>query len=198
MGFAGAALFLSFVLYVLNVGHSVWSARAWTLTRAYMAASLALPRGGLHPRHHLGQRACAVAPLVSHHAWAAVGPPTGLVGWLALTVMGVSYQLAPMFNVITEARPRWGWQALAITVGAVVLFATAIAFDPPPWARPILAAVLALGPLLWGADQLRLMRHRSRRRLDVQGRAVFPLVGIPRADRGARPGRFVQVTVHAR
>jgi hypothetical protein len=45
-------------------------------------------------------------------------------------------------------------------------------------ARPILAALLAAGPLLWAADQLRLMRHRSRRRLDVQGRAVFASLGF--------------------
>jgi hypothetical protein len=179
MGFAGSALFLSFVLYVLNMGHSVWSARTWTLTRGYLAASLAL----LVVAFALG--ITWVGALQPSHLWFPITlgrlsahAHLGLVGWLGLAVMGVSYQLAPMFNVVTEARPRWGWQALAITVGAVALFAAVIALDPAAWVRPLLAAVLAVGPLLWGADQLRLMRHRSRRRLDVQGRAVFLSLGF--------------------
>ena len=179
MGFAGSALVLSFLLYVVNVGHSVWSGRAWTLTRAYLAASLTL----LVVAFTLG--ITWVGALQPSHLWFPITlgrlsahAHLGLVGWLGLTVMGVSYQLAPMFNVVTEARPRWGWHALAITSGALVLFAAVIALDPPAWARPPLAAALAVGPLVWGADQLRLMRHRSRRRLDVQGRAVFLSLGF--------------------
>lgn len=174
MAFAGASLFFSFVIYVLNVGAAVRSGPAWTLTRGYLAVAL----GFLVAAFSLGLT--WVGALQPSHQWFPITlgrlsahAHLGLVGWLAITVMGVSYQLVPMFNVITRPRPRFGWLALALTAAGTALFASVIAFSPAVAVRVALALFLAFGPLLWAADQLLLMRHRSRRRLDVQGRAVF-------------------------
>ena len=42
----------------------------------------------------------------------------------------------------------------------------------------VVAAWMSLGPAIWGFDTLRLMLARSRRTLDVQGRATFLSLGF--------------------
>jgi hypothetical protein len=102
----------------------------------------------------------------------------GLVGWLGLTLMGVSYQLVPMFNVAPRTVPRFGTCALLLTIVATLAFAGVMFFDPPPAVRLALAAGLAAGPLLWSTDMVAVLRQRNRRRLDVQGWATLASLGF--------------------
>ena len=93
----------------------------------------------------------------------------GAIGWVGLLVMGVSYQLVPMFNVVSGTHPRFGRLALGLTAGSLLVFAAAMWTDPPVGMRLGLATCVAAGPALWSVDQLRLIRARSRRKLDIQG-----------------------------
>ena len=179
MSIGGTALYLSLTLFALNAAFSLRRGSRWSLPRAYVAASIGFLAvtmtvgitylGALQPAHAwfgitLGR--------VSAHAH------LGLVGWLALTVMGVGYQLVPMFNLVKQPAPRFGWAVLAVTAGATLVFAATLPFDPPPAVRPILAALLAAGPALWGVDQVLLMHRRARRRVDIQGRATWLAVAF--------------------
>lgn len=119
------------------------------------------------------------------HAWFAVTPGRlaahahlGLVGWIGVTLMGISYQLVPMFNVVRGATPRLARPALTITLLGLVVFAVAMLDDPSRLARLALAAPITAGFLLWGIDQVRLMRARARRKLDIQGRAAIVSLGF--------------------
>jgi hypothetical protein len=172
MSIASVALVISLVLYLVNAGHAVWTGNGWSLPRSYLAVSLAcLAAAGAMGITYVGTLEHLWFPVtfgrLASHAH------LGLVGWLALTLMGVSYQLVPMFNVATRVKPRFGYLALAITGAATALFVVAMQFDPPAVARVSLAVALAAGPLLWGVDQLRFLWGRSRRRLDIQGRATI-------------------------
>jgi len=179
MGGAGAVLYLSLVLYAANIAMALKRGNAWSLARgflvvstAFLAATMTLGfayLGTLQPEHvwfgiTLGR--------VSAHAH------LGLIGWLAITVMGVGYQLVPMFNVINQAKPRFGWYVLATTAVAIALSVIVLFTDPAAVVRPILALLLAVGPGLWALDQLMLMRHRTRRRVDIQGRATWLSIGF--------------------
>jgi hypothetical protein len=97
----------------------------------------------------------------------------GLIGWLGLTVMGVAYQLVPMFNVVQRRHPVAGGRILAFTAPAVLAGGLVLMTDPGPGVRLSVAVLLAAGPAAWGIEMLLLMRARSRRTLDVQGRATF-------------------------
>lgn len=171
MGVAGSLLLVSFILFGVNAVASLLPGPR-SLPRAYLLASLAM----------LALTAALGITWVGalQHGWFGITPGKlaahaflGLAGWLGIALMGVSYQLVPMFNVVNRAKPRLGWVVLPVSAGAVLVFAALMYTDPGPNTRLLLAALLALGPLTWAVDQLRLMAARSRRKLDVQGKAVF-------------------------
>lgn len=173
MGAAGSAVVLSFVLFLVNAFPAVWGARSgWTLPRAYLSVALIAVIGAA------GLGITFVGDL--EHLWFPITlgrlsghAHLGLVGWLALAVMGTSYQLVPMFNLITRKGTRVGFPALAWTAGSAAIFAIAMMTDPAPVVRLVLALALAAGPAAWGLDVLRMLRSRARRQLDVQGHATF-------------------------
>ncbi len=174
MGVAGAGLYISLLLFAINIAVALSRGTSWNLPRAFVLAStsflvVAMSFGLTY-----------VGTLQPEHAWFGITSGRlsahahlGLIGWLALTLMGVGYQLVPLFNVINRAKPRFGWPVLAITCAATMLFGVTMLFDPPLEVRVSLAALLAAGPALWGIDQLWLMRSRSKRRVDIQGKATY-------------------------
>jgi hypothetical protein len=83
-----------------------------------------------------------------------------------------------MFNVINHAKPRFGWAVLAITAMATVVSTAVLFMDPAASVRPLLAVLLAIGPALWAVDQLLMMRRRTRRKVDIQGRATWVSIGF--------------------
>jgi len=179
LAMAGAAtgLALSFLLFLLNAGVALKRGNRWTLPRAYVAVALgflvitALFGGATVGSQQEGWFVVTFGKLSAH-------AHLGLVGWIGLMVMGVSYQLIPMFHVINRATPRYGWHALALTAASLTVFAVVIFFDPPAPVRVLVAALLATGPLLWALDILRLFRARSRRRIDIHGRATLLSLGF--------------------
>lgn len=115
------------------------------------------------------------------YGWFAITPGVlaahahlGLLGWIGLTLMGVSYQLVPMFNLVRGKNPRFAVTALVLVGGGAVVFAAGMTTDPPRVIRLVLATPLLTGFALYGVDQVRLFAARSRRTLDIQGRAVPP------------------------
>ena len=97
-----------------------------------------------------------------HLAW-------GLVGWVALLVMGVAYQVVPMFQ-ITPDYPAWlaRWLAPGVFTGLVVwslgAFLGRQGQGIGPWLALPGAAVAAAGLLAFAGTTLWL-QHRRRRRL---------------------------------
>ena len=162
---------------------------AWNLLRILLRT----PRSS-HPRSYmLVGLACLIAGISLgltfvgnfEHRWfqpslgrLAAHAHLGLAGWLGLTIMGVSYQLVPMFNIVQRARPRLAMTVLIWTATGTAIFALAMATDPPQGMRFALAAGLAAGPALWLGEQLHLLFKRSRRKLDFHGQATFVSLGF--------------------
>ncbi|MGK2964404.1 MAG: hypothetical protein ACSLFM_02220 [Tepidiformaceae bacterium] len=177
MGSAGVLLVVSLSMYLVNAGVAVRRAERWSLSRMYLAVSLGfLALTGAFGITFVGTLEHAWFPVTFGRL--AAHAHLGLVGWLALTLMGVSYQLVPMFNVTTRVHPRFGGLALSITGTATLLFAAVMLADPPMPVRVVIAVFLASGPLVWGADQVRLLRGRNKRHFDIQGRATVVSTGF--------------------
>ncbi|HYM01463.1 MAG TPA: hypothetical protein VET85_00875 [Stellaceae bacterium] len=101
----------------------------------------------------------------------------GIGGWFALTAVGVSYKLLPMFMLAEEDRGRVGAVILWLTAGglAAAWSAGVLAIIADPRWRLVamtgeVAFAAGLGLYLW--DMRRLYRSRHRRRLELNSLAA--------------------------
>lgn len=89
----------------------------------------------------------------------------GLIGWVLLLVVGVAYQVVPMFQLTPPYPPRLNrW--LAGSLFALLLFHAAAPLLPPAAAH-LVDAALAAGILLFAVATLRLQSRRRRKLPDV-------------------------------
>lgn len=172
MALAGVGLATSFVLFLINAYPAIRPTFRGAITSRYLTASLTLLIVAA------GFGVTWIGTL--EHLWFPVTmgrlaghAHLGLLGWLAITLMGVGYQLVPMFNVVQRKHPIAPGAILALTASASLAGGLILMLDPGFSVRVAVAAAMALGPAAWGVDILRLMRARSRRTLDVQGHATF-------------------------
>lgn len=177
MAVAACAVLASFAMFLVNALPAVGVHRPNSVTSAYLMASLLLlvvtaSFGITWVSSLQGQWFPVTMGRLSGHAH------LGLLGWLSLSVMGVSYQLVPMFNVVQKRQQRFAWAALALTASAALAGGLYLMTDPGRGPRLVIAIAMALGPALWGIDILRLLLGRARRKLDVQGRATLVSLGF--------------------
>ncbi|KVW99676.1 hypothetical protein [Thiobacillus denitrificans] len=89
----------------------------------------------------------------------------GLLGWVLLLVIGVAYQVVPMFQITPPYPPRMSrWLAGALFTLLLLHAAVLLLF---PAAAPIVDAGLAGGILLFALATLRLQARRRRKLPDV-------------------------------
>ena len=174
---AGVGIIVSFILFLISAFPAVAAFRRGSLARAYVSVALLFLAGA-------GSVGITYAGTLEH-AWFPVTlgrlsghAHLGLLGWLGLVLMGVSYQVVPMFNLVKTRQPRFGWAALAITAVGAAAGSVILMGDPPMGVRVAVAGVMAVGPLLWACDMIALLNVRFRRRLDVQGRATYLSLGF--------------------
>lgn len=99
----------------------------------------------------------AVAELaVLHVGWA-------LLGWVLMLVMGVSFQVIPMFQV-TPDYPSWMTRLLPLLLFAGLLLGSVVAL------HAVSVAVMVAVALTWSGYSLNLMRYRKRRLPDMSVR----------------------------
>ncbi len=105
-----------------------------------------------------------LAPMVTdtHLAW-------GLIGWVALLVIGVGYQVVPMFQ-LTRAYPPWMRRWLVPVAFAVLLLWTAAmstSLAIPAWLVHTSAALIAAALATFAITTLWLQTTRKRRLPDA-------------------------------
>ncbi len=113
-----------------------------------------------------------VASGVEYHVLAGIG------GWFALTAIGVSYELLPMFMLAPHDRGAWGeavlWMAVAGFIAALGAGLLAPAFPHvfvagiEQTGRVIIAAAM----VLYLVDMIRMYRGRRRRQIELHNRAA--------------------------
>lgn len=96
---------------------------------------------------------------VIHISWA-------LLGWVLILIMGVSFQVIPMFQV-TPDYPSWLTRVLPLLLFAGLLLH---GFVDLPAAAGGLVMVMGAAVLTWAGFSLHLMRYRKRRLPDMSVR----------------------------
>ena len=162
-----ALLFLAFALFLGITTHGLARAKARTPTVVSMwlastslgiAITLGLFSGIrrlLDDTHHVGD---------IHLTWA-------LTGWVGLMVMGIAYEVVPMFQ-LTPVYPDRMRRALAPLLFACMALYTCLRFLPEAWQQgplhPFTAIVLLLaGFSAFALTTLRLQQQRRRKLPDV-------------------------------
>ncbi len=99
----------------------------------------------------------------------------GVVGWLTLTAMGVSYKLLAMFTLSDEHRGKLGWTAYIATAAGIT--ATWIGrWEGLNFLADASWVVILIGLSLYLLDMRKLYQQRKRRRLELNAR--FGLVPL--------------------
>jgi len=98
--------------------------------------------------------------------WVQAHLSLGLLGWAGLLVMGVGYQVVPMFHVTPEY-PAWMTRVLAPLIFIALTAAVLLPFANRDRLALIALSVLALGYTVFAVVTIRLQRHRVRPRIDA-------------------------------
>ncbi|MBK1720674.1 hypothetical protein [Thiocystis violacea] len=161
----GTALAVGVAVFASAVGIAL--ARARGVPRTLMAMRLALV--ALVMTLLLGLMlltALLGAQIPRFSAWVDLHLAWGLLGWAGLLIMGVGYQVVPMFHV-TPGYPAWATRAGAPLVIAGLLGATLATgmgrVDAAAW----LSLFAAVGLAVFAMVTLSLQRRRERPRIDV-------------------------------
>ncbi|GAB6044039.1 hypothetical protein [Endothiovibrio diazotrophicus] len=131
-------------------------ATVWAIGLALAALTVALSLGLILAAGHAGLLPLARQLTDGHLAW-------GVGGWIGLLVVGVAYQVVPLFQ-ITPDYPRWLKRALAPWLfTALALFLCALLVPATaPFRWPALLA-LAAGFAAFAVATLALQRRRKRK-----------------------------------
>lgn len=101
----------------------------------------------------------------------------GLAGWLALTLMGVSYKLTELFALAHTRERRLTFTNLGLWNLGLLGLVLSLLFAPGTRLVFAFAALLALSALLHVVDLGLLLRARRRRRLTVEQWHTFASLG---------------------
>ncbi len=164
--FIAAAVVLTLALgtFIVTFAHALWRARSThdtvcAMKLAVTALAITLLLGLLLVLAHTGSDMAPLHALIDLHlAW-------GLLGWVGLLLVGVAYQVVPMFQITAEYAPqlrRWfSWVVL------LLLISWSLSFLHLPQLTWLPGAGLALAFILFALTTLRLQRRRLRRLPDV-------------------------------
>ncbi|HEB56753.1 MAG TPA: hypothetical protein ENI98_10730 [Gammaproteobacteria bacterium] len=154
---AGSGLFIMVVSYCLiraQSGHATVTATGLAIAALAITVSL-----GLYLAAGYGWTAIPQSHLLTnlHLAW-------GLPGWVALLIIGVSYQVIPMFHVTPDyPRPITRWLSKLLFLGLAVWTMVSLVLHEIPWTGGLAAVCLGIFALA----TLNLKRRRRRRLPDV-------------------------------
>jgi cbb3-type cytochrome oxidase subunit 1 len=166
LAICGSVVVLAVLLFLYNIGRTLLRSTHRSLTGQYLL-------------HAFGCLALTVAVGLTfavnlHFHWFAVpqhAPAAhvhlGVAGWFGLTVMGVTYELMPMFALVHGHGLRLARAVLWIVSGGVAALFVALLFGLPHVLVVAAALTLATGEALWIYDVLRMFRLRRRRAFDL-------------------------------
>jgi hypothetical protein len=162
----GSMVLLGVLVFLWAMARTLWRPPAWPLTGHYLAHSLG----------YLGMTVLAgiTFALDLHFHWfpiprrvLAAHVDLGLAGWFTLTLIGVNYQLLPMFALVHGHDLRLGrWILRVVNLGVSLLFVSLL-FDLPRAVFLVAALSMAAGILAYVVDVYRMFRLRRRRIMDL-------------------------------
>ncbi|MBU0622399.1 MAG: hypothetical protein KJ795_11175 [Gammaproteobacteria bacterium] len=166
LGLAWPLLATAFAVFIAAALVSLWRARTHNLTwiailLALLALAGAVTLGTLLDRGYAAGMALDYARLSAMHIGLALG------GWVLLLIVGVSYQVVPMFQ-ITPGYPKWLGDLLAPSLFAALLLNLAsLSLGEAPLRNAVAESVFWLLAISFAVTTLWLQHHRRRKISDA-------------------------------
>jgi hypothetical protein len=173
----GTLVVVAVTIFAVHLLVTILLAPRRPLTAAYLIASLiyllVMVNLGLTAalNLHWGFLGAATQRLLFTHL------VVGLGGWLALTVIGVSYKLVPMFALVHRSSERFGWGLLILLNLGLLGLALSLGLAAPTWMVESAGCMLALGLLGFVYDFWRMLRARQKQTIDVMQRFAVAAPG---------------------
>lgn len=117
---AGAITFIAIILFILNIGLTLFKVKKIDITVAHIIAALiylfSVALMGLILATNLG------FPFIkgNHLRYLALHASLGFAGWFSMIIMGVSYRLIPMFILSYNYSKKPGWLAFWLTNAGII------------------------------------------------------------------------------
>ncbi|MEW7975979.1 MAG: hypothetical protein AB2814_00505 [Candidatus Sedimenticola endophacoides] len=180
MAAALLALGAAFTLFVLVVGIALWRVTLPSHTVGGMRAALAALLVALCIGGYLAGGMVGAWGVADPLLWTGLHLNWGLLGWVGLLLIGVSYQVLPMFQVTPEyplwMRRFWAGGGFVCLSLWLLLGLAAERVGLPAWLPGLPLWLLGLGYLLFFVVTLRLLARRRRRILNPS--LLFWYLGI--------------------
>jgi hypothetical protein len=164
---AALALFLVAMVGTLSQVSS-WNLKGIYVANAllYLAATVVL---GLIMalNFRFGFLGAGMARVVAIHAH------LGVMGWLTLLIVGVSYQLVPMFGLAHGFSERPAQTVLLVFNLGLLVLAGTMAAGGPRFAEALAALLILGGVVLYVVDMGRIIHRRVRRQMDISLRYML-------------------------
>ncbi len=157
------AAFVVFILVLASLlgrrigsGDSIYSIRF-----AILSLLISIVLGLVRAANYAGLLAWAGLPNTTnlHLGW-------GLGGWVLLLVMGVSYQVIPMFHVT----PNYSTRMAKVLPTAVFLSMLLLTFATNSVLKGTAVLAMCLAAMIYGITSIRLLRKRKRKVADITAR----------------------------
>ncbi len=164
----GSLVVIAVLLFAGLILRTMRTATAWTISGSYMIAGLSFLTGtvlwgltlGLNLRYNFLGDTLRAAPLSAHLV-------LGLGGWFLLTIVGVSYQLVPMFALSNRGDEQSARQILwLLSVGLWLAFGLLL-LGLPEWLGAVALLPVLVGLLQYAAGIAAILRSRRRPELDL-------------------------------
>lgn len=164
VGAFGSLLTLGVGLFVFNLARTLAKVTGWNPIKFGIASALfwlaSTVSVGLFLAASKNWNIISFQPLAAMHAHAHLG----VVGVFVMMIVTVSYKLVPMFTLSELRNERRAWWSIALlNLGLAATFT--VILDQSPF-KPVAAAVIIAGLVLYGIEIKAILRARNRRALD--------------------------------
>ncbi len=174
--FGGSLVWISMVLFLVNIGTTMRKASQWHHGATFLVFSLsylfAVCTMGVVMAYniHTGILGATTRGHLSMHAVLGFG------GWFTLTIMGMAYRLIPLFTLAHHKPGRQTWAALSLTnigiIGLGISHHNAAAQE----VKFVFLGIAATGMLIFLNEMRQIIRSRPRKVLDLSMR--FAVVAL--------------------
>jgi len=163
----GTLVVAALVIFLVAMAGTLRRVTAWNLKGVYVAFALG----------YLALTVVLGLTMALNFRFGFLGPAMGrllvvhahlgVIGWLTLLIVGVSYQLVPMFGLAHGYSERPARLVLILLNVGLLALAVAVLMDAAPWASALAALPILVGLALYVWDMVRIIRRRMRRRMDI-------------------------------